>query len=79
MLPPSIFFVIEEIFQKKMLKLRNKKVNLLLMLFRFFVFFRSFFLLFLVEGGNIEYGNIEKGNIDSDLRSKIWRLVTSKQ
>jgi len=32
-----------------------------------------------IEGGNIEYGNIEKCNIDSDLRSKIWRLVTSKR
>jgi len=34
---------------------------------------------FWIEGSNIEYGNIEKCNIDSDLTSKIWRLVTSKK
>jgi len=36
-------------------------------------------LVELIEGGNIKYGNIEKCNIDSDLRSKIWRLVTLKR
>jgi len=37
------------------------------------------YFLSMVEGGNIKYGNIEKCNIDSDLRSKIWRRVTSKK
>ncbi len=35
--------------------------------------------LFLIEEGNIEYGNIENCNIDTNLTSKIWRLVTSKK
>ena len=34
---------------------------------------------FLIEGSNIEYGNIEKCNVDTNLTSKIWRLVTSKK
>jgi len=34
---------------------------------------------FSIEGSKLEYGIIEKCNIDSDLRSKIWRLVTSKR
>ncbi len=33
----------------------------------------------LLEGIKLEYEIIEKCNIDSDLRSKIWRLVTSKK
>jgi hypothetical protein len=33
----------------------------------------------LIEGSNIEYGKIEKCNIDSDLTSKIWRLLMSKK
>jgi len=32
-----------------------------------------------IEGVNIEYGNIKNCKFDSDLRSKIWRLVTSKR
>ena len=32
-----------------------------------------------IEGSNIEYGNIEKCNVDTNLTSKIWRLVTSKK
>jgi len=32
-----------------------------------------------IEGSNIEYGNIEKCYIDTNLTSKIWRLVTSKK
>jgi len=32
-----------------------------------------------IEGIKLEYGIIEKCNIDSDLTSKIWRLVTSKK
>jgi len=34
---------------------------------------------FWIEGSKLEYGIIEKCNIDSDLWSKIWRLVTSKR
>ncbi len=33
----------------------------------------------MIEGSNIEYGNIEKCNVDTNLTSKIWRLVTSKK
>ena len=33
----------------------------------------------MIEGSNIEYGNIEKCNLDTNLTSKIWRLVTSKK
>ncbi len=32
-----------------------------------------------IEGSNIEYGNIEKCNVNTNLTSKIWRLVTSKK
>jgi len=32
-----------------------------------------------IEEGNIIYGNIENCNIDTNLTSKIWRLVTSKK
>jgi len=45
---------------------------------------RSFQIVFFwnkktIEEGNIEYGNIENCNIDTNLTSKIWRLVTSKK
>ena len=33
----------------------------------------------LIEEGNIEYGKIKNCNIDTNLTSKIWRLVTSKK
>ena len=33
----------------------------------------------MIEGIKLEYEIIEKCNIDSDLRSKIWRLVTLKK
>ena len=33
----------------------------------------------MIEDSNIEYGNIEKCNVDTNLTSKIWRLVTSKK
>ncbi len=33
----------------------------------------------MIEVGNIEYGNIENCNIDTNLTSKIWRLVTLKK
>jgi len=33
----------------------------------------------MIEGSNIEYGNIEKCNVDTNLMSKIWRLVMSKK
>jgi len=33
----------------------------------------------MIEGSNIEYGKIENCNIDTNLTSKIWRLVTSKK
>jgi len=32
-----------------------------------------------IEGSNIEYGDIEKCNVNTNLTSKIWRLVTSKK
>jgi len=33
----------------------------------------------MIEGSNIEYGDIEKCNINTNLTSKIWRLVMSKK
>jgi len=34
---------------------------------------------FSIEGSNIEYVKIENCKIDTNLTSKIWRLVTSKK
>jgi len=42
-------------------------------------FQKIWYLIFMIEGGNIEYGNIKKCNIDTILTSRIWRLVTSKR
>ncbi len=33
----------------------------------------------MIEDGNIEYVNIKNCNIDTNLTSKIWRLVMSKK